>query len=83
MVKRRGLLHLEKRGWGGIYFSLRYAILFLRRILKSPKTVIHVNLCVALLTGNILLLIGSVSTEYKVPESSAIHYLLNDEFSLA
>jgi len=35
------------------------------RILKSPKTVIHVNLCVALLTANILLLIGSASVEYK------------------
>ena len=80
MVKRRGFLHLERRGAGGggggegIYFSVHYTVLFLRRILKSPKTVIHVNLCVALLTGNILLLIGAASTEYKVPESSAIHY---------
>lgn len=36
------------------------------RILKSHKTVIHVNLCIALLAANVLLLIGAVSTEYEV-----------------
>lgn len=36
------------------------------RILKSHKTVIHVNLCIALLAANVLLLIGSASTENEV-----------------
>ncbi|KAJ7360286.1 Adhesion G protein-coupled receptor L3 [Desmophyllum pertusum] len=47
------------------------------RILKSPKTVIHVNLCIALMAANVLLLIGSASTEYKVlctVISSLLHY---------
>ncbi|KAL9989371.1 hypothetical protein ACROYT_G003913 [Oculina patagonica] len=51
--------------------------LVLWRILKSPKTVIHINLCIALLTANVLLLIGSASTKYKVlctVISSLLHY---------
>ncbi|XP_078348608.1 uncharacterized protein LOC144633639 [Oculina patagonica] len=51
--------------------------LVLWRILKSSKTVIHVNLCFSLLTANVLLLIGSAFTKYKVlctVISSSLHY---------
>ena len=46
----------------------------LRRILKSHKTVIHVNLCIALLAANVLLLIGSASTENEVSSHTKTEY---------
>ena len=52
---------------------IRCIILSLPRILKSPKTVIHVNLCSALLIANILLLIGSAATKYKVLVSTSLY----------
>ncbi|XP_031569695.1 uncharacterized protein LOC116304162 isoform X2 [Actinia tenebrosa] len=48
----------------GLVITLFVHFIFWRN-LKSEKTIIHVNLCVALLTANIILLAGLESTKYK------------------